>query len=105
MQETWVWFLGWEDPLEKELLTHSSIHAWRISWTEEAGICSPWSHKELDITDDQAQHSLNVNLILPSPPKNLQKNIKNLGTMAQPSWHIKLNITHGIYTQVWFNDW
>ena len=32
-----VWFLGWEDPLEKEMATHSSILAWRIPWTEEPG--------------------------------------------------------------------
>ena len=36
-QETWVRFLGWEDPLEKEMATHSSILAWKISWTEEPG--------------------------------------------------------------------
>ena len=35
MQETWVWSLGREDPLEKGMATHSSIPAWRISWTEE----------------------------------------------------------------------
>ena len=35
MQETWVQFLGQEDPLEKEMATHSSILAWRIQWTEE----------------------------------------------------------------------
>ena len=35
MQETWVRPLGWEDPLEKEMATHSSILAWRIPWTEE----------------------------------------------------------------------
>ena len=35
MQETWVQSLGWEDPLEKEMATHSSILAWRIPWTEE----------------------------------------------------------------------
>ena len=33
MQETWVRFLGWEDPLEKGTATHSSILAWRIPWT------------------------------------------------------------------------
>ena len=37
MQETWVRFLGWEDPLEKEMATHSSILAWRIPWMEEPG--------------------------------------------------------------------
>ena len=35
MQETWVQSLGWEDPLEKGMTTHSSIFAWRIPWTEE----------------------------------------------------------------------
>ena len=37
MQETQVGSLGWEDPLEKGLATHSSILAWRIPWTEEPG--------------------------------------------------------------------
>ena len=37
MQETQVQYLGWENPLEKEMATHSSILAWRIPWTEEPG--------------------------------------------------------------------
>ena len=37
MQETWVQFLSREDPLEKEMVTYSSILAWRIPWTEEPG--------------------------------------------------------------------
>ena len=37
MQEIWVQFLRWEDPLEKGLATHSSILSWRIPWTEEPG--------------------------------------------------------------------
>ena len=37
MQETLVRFLEWEDPLEKEMATHSSIPAWRVPWTEESG--------------------------------------------------------------------
>ena len=37
MQETWVQFLGQEDPLEKEMATHSSILAWRIPQIEEPG--------------------------------------------------------------------
>ena len=37
MQETWVQSQGWEDPLEKEMATHSSILVWRIPWTEEPG--------------------------------------------------------------------
>ena len=41
MWETWVWSLGWEDPLEKQMATHSSILAWRIPWTEEPGRLQP----------------------------------------------------------------
>ena len=37
IQETWVQSLGWEDPMEKGMATHSIILAWRIPWTEEAG--------------------------------------------------------------------
>ena len=37
MQETRVQFLGWEDPLEKEMATHSSILAWKITWMEKPG--------------------------------------------------------------------
>ena len=37
VQETWSRSLGWEDPLEEEMATHSSSLAWRISWTEEPG--------------------------------------------------------------------
>ena len=38
VQEAWVQSLGWEDPLEKEMATSSSILAWRIPWTEEPGV-------------------------------------------------------------------
>ena len=41
MQETWVRSLGREDPLEKEMATHSSILAWRIPWMEEPGGLQP----------------------------------------------------------------
>ena len=37
MQEIWVRSLGWEDPLEEEMATHSSILSWKIPWTEESG--------------------------------------------------------------------
>ena len=51
MQETWVWSPGREDPLEKEMTNHSSILAWKISWTEEPGGYSPWDCKESDRTE------------------------------------------------------
>ena len=50
MRETWVRSLGQEDPLEKEMATHSSNLAWRISWSEEPVGYSPWGHKESDMT-------------------------------------------------------
>ena len=49
VQETWVRTLGQEDPLEKEMATHSSTLAWKIPWTEEHS--SPWGRKELDTTE------------------------------------------------------
>ena len=51
MQETWVQFLGWEVPLEKEMATHSSILAWRIPWTEESGRVQSMGSQESDITE------------------------------------------------------
>ena len=48
MQETWVRSLGREDPLEKEMATHSSILAWRISWTEESGRLQSMGSQESD---------------------------------------------------------
>ena len=51
MQETWVPSLGWEDPLEKEVATHSSIHAWKIPWTKEPGGLQSWGCKESDTTE------------------------------------------------------
>ena len=42
-QEIWVQSLGWEDPLEEEMATHSSILAWEIPLTEEPGGLSLWS--------------------------------------------------------------
>ena len=56
MLETWVWSLGWEDPLEKGKATHSSILARRFH-----GLYSPWCRKESDLTE---QLSLSLSLFL-----------------------------------------
>ena len=50
MQETWLQFLGREDPLEKEMATHSSILAWRIPWTKEPGGLQSMGSQESDMT-------------------------------------------------------
>ena len=49
MRETSVQPLGWEDPLEKEMATHSSILAWRIPWTEEPGGLQSIGSQESDM--------------------------------------------------------
>ena len=56
--ETWVRFLGREDPLERGLATHFSILAWRIPWTEEPG--RPWGHKESDTIEQLGDISVRV---------------------------------------------
>ena len=61
VQERWIPSLGQEDPLEKEMATHSSIPAWRIPWTEEPGGYSPWGRKESDTTEDR---DLDLNICL-----------------------------------------
>ena len=48
MWEPWIRFLGWEDPVEKEMATHSSILAWEILWTEEPGRLQSMGRKESD---------------------------------------------------------
>ena len=59
MRDTWVQSLGWEDPLEKEMATHSSILVWRISWKEEPGGLQSIGCKESDTTEaTEQQHSL-----------------------------------------------
>ena len=49
MRETWVQPLGWEDPPEEKMATHSSILAWRIPWAEEPG--RSWGRIELNTTE------------------------------------------------------
>ena len=50
VKETWVPPLGWEDPLENGMATHSSILTWRIPWTEEPGGLQPMWLQESDMT-------------------------------------------------------
>ena len=56
MRETRVRFLGREDPLEKEMAVHSSILAWRLPWTEEAGGLQSVGSQESDTTKRLNQH-------------------------------------------------
>ena len=58
MWETWVRSLGWEDPLAKEMATHSSILVWRIPWMEELGGLQSTGRKESDTTERLHFHFL-----------------------------------------------
>ena len=51
LQETWVRSLGWEDPLEKGMATHSSISAWRIPWTGRPGRLQYMALEESDVSE------------------------------------------------------
>ena len=68
MWESWVRFLGREDPLDKEMTTHSIILAWIIPWTEQPGGYHPWGHKELDTTEWLIFTSLSMCICQSQPP-------------------------------------
>ena len=56
IQESWVQSLGGEDPLEKEMATHSGILAWRIPWAEEPGRLQSMGSQESDMTERLNHH-------------------------------------------------
>ena len=68
MRETQVRSLGREGPLEKEMVIHSSLLAWRIAWTEELSKLQPRGHKESDTTERLA---LSLSLLLPPTSSKL----------------------------------
>ena len=57
-QQTLVQSLGWEDPLEKEMATHSSILAWKFHGRRSLVGCSPKGYKELDTTERLSTHTI-----------------------------------------------
>ena len=75
MWETWVWSLGWKDPLEKGKATHSSIPAWGIPCT----VYSPWGRKELATTE---QLSLSLSR-------------KNEAAWSKQKWHSVVDMSGG----------
>ena len=67
-----VQLLGWEDPLEEEMATCSSILAWKIPWTEEpGGLHSPRGCKELDVTEHARTQRIRVDPNLSTYPDPL----------------------------------
>ena len=76
MQEPWVQSLGQEDPLEKEMATHSSTVAWRIPWTEESGRLQSMGLQVSDTTERLNPHQqafcvyTNTSVLVGAEPEN-----------------------------------
>ena len=98
MQEMWVWSLSGEDPLEKEMATHSSFLAWEMAWTEEPGGLQ--SQKESD-TIRQLNNSLKTeqNKTYVSP-ENIAKSPKQMRSCFSFPW-----VKWGQCTQELRNRW
>ena len=90
MQETWVRSLGREDPLEKEMATHSSTLAWKIPWMEDSN--SPWGRKELDTTVT----SLSLFHLIKKKKETLWMESSNLCLSKTSTWFL-------MHVQ-WFSD-
>ena len=84
MQVTWVWSLGQEDPLEKERAIHSSIHAWKIPWTEEPGGISQMETSTLSVY-------------------NIQPSVKNIQYRLLCSHHTFYRYFHFSTYKLWLN--
>ena len=72
MQETWIRPLGWEDPLEESMVTHFSILAWGIPWTEESCGLQSMGLPESDTTERLSTHAC-TSLIRDSSPSSHKK--------------------------------
>ena len=112
MQETWVPSLGWEDPLEEGMATHSSILAWRILMDRGAqwAIYSPWGYKESDMTEQlSTTHNVYVNIIhicsfLDSFSLCYYKILSILCYMVCPCWFS--NLFHRVTKSwTWLSNW
>ena len=101
MQETWAWSLGWEDPLEKGMATHSSVLAWKIPWTEEpGGIQSTgsqrdkynWTTKPFTVTLSMLWelYDLYIEMLRVDMAENNYLSIKRNGLGWSSSWDWKL---------------
>ena len=89
VQETQVQPLGWEDPLEKKIATHSSILAWRIAWTEEpGGLQSMGLQKEVDMTEQFNNNNAVCGALLwqPQGPNALVLGLPTPPPLPLPPW-------------------
>ena len=87
MQETRVRFLGWDDPLEKEMATHSIILAWRIPWTEEPGGLQSMKNKhQISGGENGLIHPVKVSQTLKSISSGFPRNY------FQPKYFYRLDL-------------
>ena len=87
MQEARVRSLGWEDPLEKEIATHSSTLAWKIPWTEEPGRLQSMGSQRVGHDRDT---SLSHQFIVP-PAESTRANVVLLPSTSQDTAHCPAN--------------
>ena len=100
MWETWVWSLGWEDSLEKEIATHSSTLALKIPWSEELGAgYYPWGRKELGTTSLSFSHTSKVML------KILQARLQQYMNHELPDVQAGFRKGRGTRDQIANNRW
>ena len=108
MQETWVWSLGWEDPLEKEMATHSSVLAWKIPWTEDSGGLQPMGSQKRaghDLVTKTTTGYLMVNAT--NSETNEHQEMNNNGKNRKNS-DVFISVTlcyRWIHTDLWFLYW
>ena len=74
MLEIWVWFLGWDDPLEEGTANHFSTLTWRIPWTEEPSGLLSIDLKELNATEHSTAHSPSITQELEAPTLCIAEN-------------------------------
>ena len=104
LQELWVWSLGWEDPLEEGMATHSSILAWRIPWTEEPGGLQSMGSQRVRRGWSDAAHTakhggrISKTWVSPCPGRWLP--CDNLASCSLSSWRTALicKLGHVIYS-------
>ena len=81
MRETWVQSLGWEDPLEKDMATHSSTLTWKIPWTEEPG-------RLQSMGSQRVGHDRGTQCLLSELTRNGQSMWTELSFLSQTFWSL-----------------
>ena len=112
MQETPVWSLGQEDPLEKEMATHTSIFAWRIPWTEEPGGPQFMGSQRVRhdwVTNTHSGISPSAHVTYPANPAKIGRNIaarlRTFGFISATKPHSFMQRIFHIQKNEWWHCW